>query len=112
MVKLERIRMMTMSPQEKFSWASLGLALVSLGYYVVMVLRLPEGIGEMAEGVVQIFLGVIVLFIILQIIITVLLLWHLKAQELQKDERDILIELKSTRNAHVITFGSNFMDRK
>lgn len=93
-----------MSKQELYAWTALASTLAILGLYLVMVWGLPEGVDGYADGMIDIFIKVIVIAFIVELILG--LSKHTKAGRIDKDERDFLIEGKGFRNAYYFVMAA------
>jgi len=95
---------MNKSFQEKSIWISLVTISLIFGYYFVRIFKMAsqDEINVIKNTVL--FISVIVMVIIVEVVSHIIL--ALRTRPETKDERDLLIELKATRNAYfLLVFG-------
>lgn len=78
-----------MSKQEIYAWTSLASSAALLGYSVLMVWGVPEGIGAYTEAIKGAFLQVIGIAVLVEVALDVSK--RTAFGRVDKDERDLLI---------------------
>lgn len=100
---------MNLTFREKSLWLLLGSLIVIFGLYFASVL--PAQTSDVAASHVMTFVGMLVLLVVLRIVSNSVLAIASRrelASSIQSDERDVLIQLKSTRLASCILAAGVF----
>jgi magnesium-transporting ATPase (P-type) len=85
-----------MSRQELYAWSSFGMTISILIFYALIAFGWPEGVPDYSSKAVKIFFNVFWLAFILEIILDA----SEKKGQVNKDERDFMIDAKGFRNAY------------
>ena len=89
-----------MSFREKTAWASLLTTVAIWGPYFFDVIRLLKLHKLTAGNILGMFIGAVFLQVVIQIVIAIVMaLW---SKEEPKDERDVIIEAKASKNAYFV----------
>ena len=109
--------------QEKSIYVSLISTLLVFGYYLISVFQMVQADSLTSESVISLTITIIVLMIIVNIISHIVfnIVNRMASKELEPgftDELDKLIDLKATRNSHMLLMaafmltilGSSFID--
>jgi hypothetical protein len=91
---------MDLSFREKYEYVVIVGLLVVYGYYFSRVLP-PSG-SDISTGQVTLFVGLLVLLIVIFVVGAIALEVQNRSDAVPDDERDKLITLKSTQNAHFL----------
>jgi hypothetical protein len=94
-----------MSDQERISWVALIVNVLIGGWYFGRILPLPAHVDLFGPHTAKLAIGLIVIAVILSILCEIMLRIVQKGtggggDASTSDERDVLISLRSTRNAH------------
>ena len=92
-----------MSKQEIYTWISAATTFALVGLYVVLVIGLPESFEGHAAALESIFWKIIGLALLIRICLAVLR--RAGETQIEKDERDDLIQLKGYRSAYVFVMS-------
>ena len=90
-----------MSKQELYAWSSFGMTISILVFYVLIFFGWPEGIPDYSSKAVKIFFNVFWIAFILEIILDA----SEKKNQVNKDERDTMIDARGFRNAYNFLSG-------
>ncbi len=94
---------MNLSYREKIIWISLISTTLIFGYYFFSAFKVFNDPEVANETLIGLFIGLVIWIIIIQIILQILFAIANKKEALKgEDERDKLIELKSTRVSYYI----------
>lgn len=91
--------------REKFEYVVITGVLLVYGYYFYRVL--PPGGVNVSPQQVRLFVGMLVLLIVIFIAGAAILAVRMRSDAGPDDERDKLITLKSTQNAHFVLAGGS-----
>jgi len=90
----------SMSFREKTAWACLLTTVAIWGPYFFNVIQLIRRHELNAGAILGLFIGAVVLQVVIQIVAAIFI--ALRSKEEPKDERDLIIEAKASKNAYFV----------
>lgn len=92
---------MNLSLQEKSLWVSVASVIIIFGYYFIYAFQILFDKSETNKiEILGLFIGILIFFIFVQVLFNILIGIFTRGRD--TDERDRLIELKSTRIAYFV----------
>lgn len=102
-------KLSNLSYQERNHWIELGVSLWAIVYYFAKVAGLEDGFNAAWGDLLSVIVWTIVLAVVAAIVLMIVNRAVLGRGGPEKDERDVLIELKGFRNAYYVCSGLLWM---